>query len=166
MITQIRLNRETPGVISEEYSVPYIVEEYGDMMYKLASSQLNNRSDAFDAVQDVLLAVHTKKPVWNGSEHVKSWLIRAVINKCRDYNKSLWNKNGVDLSEAYGVSTDADDYRLQETLANLPRKYRLPLYLHYYEGYKIREIAKILKVGESGVKKRLVKGREMLKNLL
>jgi RNA polymerase sigma-70 factor (ECF subfamily) len=150
----------------EEYGAEYIVGEYGDMMYKLATAYLNNRSDAFDAVQDVLLAVHVKKPVWNDRDHVKPWIIRAVINKCRDYNKNPWNKNSVNLSEAYGVSADDADYGLQETLANLPRQYRIPLYLHYYEGYKIKEIAEILKVGESGVKKRLVKGREMLKNLL
>jgi len=146
-----------------EYSIDFIVREYADMLYKLAAAHLGNRSDAFDAVQDVMLKIHVKKPRWNSVEHLKAWLIRAIVNRCRDYNRRT---RTVDLSEAYGVSANDSDYDLQNAAANLPQKYKTVLYLHYYSGYKISEIAKILKVGESGVKKRLVKGREMLKNYL
>ncbi|MCL2634901.1 MAG: sigma-70 family RNA polymerase sigma factor [Oscillospiraceae bacterium] len=171
MITQTQFQIDSPKAPNSdieiaEYSVTYLVQTYGDMMYKLAASQLNNQSDAFDTVQDVLLKIHVKQPVWNSPEHVKAWIIRAVINKCRDYNKSYWNKNTCDLNDVYGVSQDSHDYELQEALSNLPQKYRITLYLHYYEGYKIKEIAKILKVGESGIKKRLVKGRELLRQYL
>jgi len=133
------------------------------MLYKLASAQLNNKSDAYDVLQDVMLKIHAVKPKWNDEEHMKAWLLRVVINKSRDYNKSLWNKKTFALDEAFGISVNNPDYDLQNVVMNLPEKYRLALYLHYYEGYKISEISKILKVGESGIKKRLVKGREMLK---
>ncbi|MCL1903682.1 MAG: sigma-70 family RNA polymerase sigma factor [Oscillospiraceae bacterium] len=149
-----------------EIDAAYIVEKFGDMMYKLAAAQLNNCSDAYDVVQDVLLKILEKTPEWKNSEHVKAWLIRVVINKCRDYNKRFANINTVNIEEVYGISTENKDYELQEAMANLPEKYRITLYLYYYEGYQIKEIAKILKVGESGIKKRLVKGREMLKTHL
>jgi len=146
-----------------EYSIDHIVEVYGNMLYKLAAAQLNSKEDAYDAVQDVMLKIHVKNPRWESSEHLKAWLIRAVVNRCRDYNRRA---KTVELSEVYGVPASDPDYALQNALANLPQKYKSALYLHYYEGYKIREIAKILKVGESGIKKRLVKGREMLKEYL
>jgi RNA polymerase sigma-70 factor (ECF subfamily) len=146
--------------------VQYIVENYGNMLYKLACSQLNNKSDAYDALQDVMLKIHAVKPKWNDEEHMKAWLLRAVINKCRDYNKSAWNRKTTALDEAFGVSAADPDYELQSAVMALPEKYRLTLYLFYYEGYKIKEIAEILKVGESGIKKRLVTGREMLKSYL
>ena len=148
------------------FTIAYIVNTYGDMLYKLAMSQLNNASDAYDAVQDVMLKIHTSPPACvygNDSEHVKAWLLRAVINRCRDYNRTAKCHETVELCEIYGYSREEGDYDLQEALANLPQKYRETLYLHYYEGYKISEIAKILKCGESGIKKRLVKGREMLR---
>ena len=144
-----------------EYDTAYIVNEFGDMMYKLAMAQVNNKSDAYDAVQDVMLKIHIKKPVWNTPEHVKAWLIRATINRCRDYNRK--NKHSVELCYVYDMAQDSPNYELQEALANLKQKYKEVLYLHYYEGYKIREIANILKVGESAVKKRLVQGRELLR---
>ena len=149
-----------------EFSIEYIVERYGNMLYKLAAAQLNNKSDAYDALQDVMLKIHAVSQKWNDEEHLKAWLIRAVINKCRDYNKSSWNKKAVRLEEAFLYSRNEPDFELQNAVARLPEKYKTTLYLHYYEGYKISEIALILKVGESGIKKRLVKAREMLKAYL
>ncbi|MDE7232206.1 MAG: hypothetical protein K2N37_03935, partial [Lachnospiraceae bacterium] len=40
------------------------------------------------------------------------------------------------------------------------------LILHYFEGYSVTEIAKILRLSESAVKKRLQRGREALKLVL
>jgi len=54
----------------------------------------------------------------------------------------------------------------QEALAavlRLPEQYKLPIHLHYYEGYSVAEIAEILKLGQSAVKMRLKRGRELLK---
>ncbi|MDR2559013.1 MAG: sigma-70 family RNA polymerase sigma factor [Oscillospiraceae bacterium] len=150
----------------EEYSVEFIVNTYGNMLYKLAAAQINNKTDAYDALQDVLLKIHAIKPNWNDEEHLKAWLIRAVINKCRDYNKSVWNRRTSALDEAFHISKSDPDFELQNAVSLLPHKYRITLYLYYYEGYKIHEISKILNVGESGIKKRLVKGREMLKAYL
>ncbi|MCL2071924.1 MAG: RNA polymerase sigma factor [Oscillospiraceae bacterium] len=155
-----------PQISIAEFDVAYIVENFGDMMYKLATAQLNNMSDAYDVVQDVLLKIHVKNPVWNNPEHIKLWLVRAVINCCRDYNKKFANIKKVKLNEVYSTLEGSEDYELQEALANLSQKYRITLYLHYYEGYKVREIAEILSLSESAIKKRLVKGREMIKKYL
>jgi RNA polymerase sigma-70 factor (ECF subfamily) len=149
-------------------TVEEIVNTYGDMMYKLATAQISNKADAFDVVQDVFLKIHIKMPKTSSPEHLKAWLIRAVINRCRDYNRK--NRNTEELREsglpAKNPFFDDPEYDLQEAVANLPPKYRTVLYLHYYEGYKIAEISKMLGVGESGIKKRLVKAREKLKDYL
>jgi len=55
---------------------------------------------------------------------------------------------------------------LVEALLQLSIKYREVLILHYYDDYKIREIAELLQVSENTVKTRLVRGREKLKPLL
>ncbi len=49
---------------------------------------------------------------------------------------------------------------------NLPRKYRLPLYLYYYEGYAVREIAQLLRRKPSTVQTQLARGREQLQHIL
>lgn len=55
---------------------------------------------------------------------------------------------------------------LFETVMRLPKKYRIVIYLFYYEDYNIREIADILKISESNVKVRLSRARMLLKETL
>ena len=43
------------------------------------------------------------------------------------------------------------------------QKYRLPLYLYYYEGYTAAEVGELLGLGPSTVRTRLARAREKLK---
>lgn len=47
-----------------------------------------------------------------------------------------------------------------------PEKYRVMLQLFYYEEFSIREIAEVTALSEAAVKKRLSRGREMLREML
>ena len=49
-----------------------------------------------------------------------------------------------------------------EVLA-LDEMYRLPIHLHYYEGYAIKEIAELLGEKPATIGTRLARGREQLK---
>ena len=46
----------------------------------------------------------------------------------------------------------------------LPERYKVPLYLYYYEGYAVKEIAGMLRLPVNTVKTRLARARNMLKN--
>lgn len=59
---------------------------------------------------------------------------------------------------------DEEPSELTEALLALPEKYRITLYLYYWEGYPAREVAALLGCRESTVRTRLQRGREMLKN--
>ena len=58
------------------------------------------------------------------------------------------------------------DNQILAILLELPSKYKEVLLLYYVEGYKCFEISKILKITESTVKKRLERGRKLLKKKL
>ena len=45
----------------------------------------------------------------------------------------------------------------------LPEKYREAVYLHYYEGYSVREIASLLGRSEAAVTAHLSRGRKSLR---
>ena len=53
--------------------------------------------------------------------------------------------------------------QLEQAMAQLPETERTTLVLHYFEGYKVEEIAQITDSSEAAVKKRLQRGREELK---
>ena len=68
----------------------------------------------------------------------------------------------IEQSEAiYEISTNGRE--LREQIASLPRKYAEVIFLHYYEGYSIKEIAEILKKNENTVGSLLRRGREKLR---
>ena len=48
----------------------------------------------------------------------------------------------------------------------LPCKYREDFYLHYYEGYSIRELAELTRRSDSAVSAHLSRGRAKLRTML
>ncbi len=59
-----------------------------------------------------------------------------------------------------------DGIDLHNALLQLPSEYRVIIHMYYYEGYKTKEISKILKVKEATVRARLARGRERLREPL
>lgn len=49
---------------------------------------------------------------------------------------------------------------------SLPEKYRIVVYLHYYEGYTFNEISSFLGISSSAVSMRLHRSRNILKSKL
>ena len=62
-----------------------------------------------------------------------------------------------------GYSRFTGEKLFKETDHDLPAKYRLPLYLYYYEGYTAAEVGELLGLGPSTVRTRLARAREKLK---
>ncbi|HHX52176.1 MAG TPA: sigma-70 family RNA polymerase sigma factor, partial [Erysipelothrix sp.] len=59
-----------------------------------------------------------------------------------------------------------DDHKVLQEVFDLPLKYRQVIYLHYYEGYSIKEISNLLNKNESTIKTQLSRARERLKGVL
>lgn len=139
------------------------VKIYSNMLFKLCFTILCNRADAEDAVSDTFLKYIVKSPKFNGEEHKKAWLIRVATNMCKDRRRFNLKHHYVNLDEIAEFCADkAQQNHLLEML-NLPQKYKTVIHLFYIEGYKTREIAQILKISDSAVRKRLQYGRELLK---
>lgn len=147
-------------LFEEKYSL------YSNLIFKLSMTYLANKSDAEDVTQEVFIKLFTNKTPFDTLEHEKYWIIRVTINACKNHLRTFWNKNTTYLEdnlEEVEKNTEDDYSYIQELLFSLNEKYRVVLYLYYYEGYSIEEIAKILKITQSGVKMRLKRGREKLK---
>lgn len=151
----------------------YLVDEYRAMLYRIAFSNMKNRADAEDAVQEAFLRyMKSEKPIQN-KEHEKAWLIQTTIHICLDILKSGWYQKTVPWNESFENAAKniylpyqvRDDETLDAVL-RLPVHYRNPIYLFYYEDYAIREIAEILNEKEGTIKTRLRRGREEVKKIL
>ena len=135
------------------------------MLLRLACTRLRDAADAEDAVQEVFLRLLTTRPVFRDAGHEKAWLIRATLHRAADLQKAAAKRN-LPLEEAAQAAVPEPESALLDAVRALPEKYSAVIHLHYYEGYSIREIAKLLGVPAPTVGTRLARGRERLRQLL
>ncbi|MBQ8207982.1 MAG: sigma-70 family RNA polymerase sigma factor [Clostridia bacterium] len=143
--------------------VEFIVDEYGDMLYRICLIRLANEADAEDAVQDTYLRYMKKHPKFDSEEHRKAWLIRVAINRCRDICRCNRAHAAEDIDTITGIYADegSDGGEVIRTLLLLPEKYSEVMILHFAEGQDYKTIAGIIGRSESAVKMRVKKGREL-----
>lgn len=142
-----------------------LVEQYSDMLLKIAYTHLKNTEDAKDAVQSVFLRVLEKKPEFETEEHEKAWLIRVCINLCCNNLRSVWRRKTTDAVDgAYDFSSE--ECEVMSAVRSLPVRYRGIVYLFYYEDRSISEISSILGRKESTVGSQLYRARKMLETAL
>lgn len=139
--------------------------------YRIAFTQMKTKSDAEDVVQEVFLRLLKYQPAFESKTHEKAWMIRTTLNLCRDFLKSKWCSTvGIEELSLEDKQSFTNPYvDIDETfwtLLELPLRYRLCLYLFYYEDYSIKEIAGTLEESENTIKTRLKRGREMLRKKL
>ena len=144
------------------------VGQYQDMVYRVALHQFGVLQDAEDAVQEVFLRLYTEEKLFESGEHLRRWLIRVTLNVCRDTLKSPWRKRRVPLDTVpdQPVFDNPEERELYQAVMALPEKYRVTLYLFYYEELSTKEIAELLGLRQTAVTTRLSRGRELLKKRL
>lgn len=141
---------------------------YRDMIYRVALHWCGCPHDAEDITQEVLLKLYTTRRRFDGEEHLRSWLLRVTINACKSLLRSPWHSRRLPL-EAAGdrpVFDDPTQAELYDAVLALPRDYRLPLYLFYYEDLTTREIAALLHLSQTAVTTRLSRARAQLREAL
>lgn len=143
--------------------VLYLFRRYRDDVYRLAVNFTHNHQEAEDVCQNVFLKLMEQGDLNPGSE--KAWLMQVTANECRSLLRSAWWKRSVPLDETIPAPAYQTDETVREVL-KLPPKYRVVIYLYYYEGYTAAEIGRLLKKPVSTVTTRLSRGRELLRKKL
>ncbi|MCL2366551.1 MAG: sigma-70 family RNA polymerase sigma factor [Oscillospiraceae bacterium] len=148
---------------NEEITEIYI--RYVSTVYRVALMMLKNVAEAEDAMQTVFIKLMTANTDVKSEEHLKAWLIVTTQNICKNVFKSRWYSKKVDYEHIPEQSClpDTDTNGVWEKITALDEKHRLPIYLHYYEGYKTEEIAKMLGENHATVRTRLRTARAKLK---
>ena len=143
-----------------------LVEQYSPSLLRLACTRLSP-ADAEDAVQEVFLKLVAARPVFQGPEHEKAWLIRATLHRASDIRRRA-DRQAVSLEETGSQvpAREDDATTLLSAVQALPEAYSAVIHLYYYEGYSIKEIEKLLRLPASTVGTRLARGRERLRRML
>ena len=152
---------------ANEVEAERLVGAYADLILRLSYTYLKSTHDAEDICQTVLLKLMGAPARFEGPEHERAWVIRTTANACKDVLRSGHRRRTVGLEAAPDAAAPEEpESEVVDAVMALPRKYREAIYLHYYEGYSIREIAKLTGRSESVVSAHLSRGRAKLRTML
>lgn len=152
----------------DEEAVRQALEQYGDMVRRICFMHLKKEEDVEDVFQNVFFKYAKSTGSFQSSQHVKAWIIRVSINECNSLLRG-WFHRKVDLKEdlsMYGMEEKTEYPEVLQAVLSLPRNLKSVIYLYYYEGYKIVEIANILNRKENTIHTWMRRGKKQLKKML
>lgn len=150
-----------------------LIQKYYDGIYRFCYYKTGNAFVSYDLTQNVFLKLIQYIGSYKDKGKFKSYLITIAINVCNTYfYENMINFEEFDSNSSYhqNINKELDKVEKQNTiqkeLNKLPEKQKEVIILKYYEGFKIREIAKILDEKVPTIKSRLKQGLEKLSRYL
>lgn len=144
-----------------------LVKKYIDTVFRVAFSYLKSKEDADDITQNVFLKLYRQTKPFESEDHIRHWLVRVTVNECKNLLRAPWRHTESFEDYAKTLTFAAPEQsELFYAVMELPKKYRVCIFLHYYEGYTTEEIASILKLPKGTVCTNLRRGREALRKTL
>ena len=136
-----------------------------DTLYRVSTTILPQLCDREDAVQETIEKAWRKQGSLRDEGALRAWVIRILVNECYAILRSRRRETLVDTPPERETGPDAQ-VNLYRLFTALDEKYRLPMVLHYVEGYSVEDTARMLRLPRGTVKSRLYRGRLRLKDSL
>lgn len=152
-----------------------LVRDYADLVLRVCYTYLRSTADAEDVCQDTLVKLLLREESFHDPGHERAWVVCVAINACRNLLRDRGAHPTVGLDAvaepavAQAPGEDAlrqRDERVLGAVMALPLPQREAVYLHYYEGYPTREVARIVGATDDAVRQRLSRARASLRDNL
>ena len=152
----------------EQTTFQALAEKYMDSVYRVAYNCLKSPHDADDVTQEVFLRLLRTDTAFQSEAHAKHWLLRVAVNESRKLLRTFWRKRVIALDEEWDAPAPEDSRgrELLDAVMALEGKYRVAVYLYYYEGCSVKEAAAIMGTRQSTVQTWLQRAREKLRAAL
>ena len=156
------------------YTPEYLVDEYGDSVYRFCRSLTYSKEDADDLFQDVFLTVIEQSGKIDSTDNPKGFLFSAAMFMWKSRKRKYARRKRIAPTEAPDdtIAADADvekDYIAQEEIRAvrelveaLPDKLKIPIILYYTAELSVADIAEALRIPAGTVKSRLFKARKTI----
>ncbi len=142
------------------------IRRYKEEMFLLANSIVNNYHDAEDVVAETILTAYEKIHTLRDEEKFKSWLMQILVNNAKKEIKKQNKYFFTNEIEKYFPQEDTFTKKVWEYIFSLEDDLRVAVVLHYYQGFQVKEIAKMLHIPPGTVKSRLFRARNELKKII
>ena len=151
-----------------------LVQRYDKRVLTIAAGYVNNADDAKDIFQEVFLRVYRNLHTFENRSEFSTWLFRITTNVCLSHKTRTQKHQHIPLDQMTGngfsqhavaenmksYSSKADQAmhdaeiasRVETALQRLSPRQRMVFTLKHYDGYKLKEIADMMKISEGTVK--------------
>ncbi|HEY5466691.1 MAG TPA: sigma-70 family RNA polymerase sigma factor [Clostridia bacterium] len=151
---------DNPGQYGRDVSAA--LDKYADTVRRICFLHLRQRADVEDVFQEVFLQYLQRKEAFESEEHEKAWLLRVAINRCKDLVKSFWHNRVDPLDDEMMAMVPSESHEILDAVLRLPPSERNAVYLFYYEGYSVTEIARVQNQKANTVYSHLHRARKRL----
>lgn len=150
-----------------------LCELYRTRIWRIVAS-VSRGSDAEDLAQEVVLRAYRGLPRYQGEAPFEAWLCRIAVNVTHDHLRSAWRRRvtlfervpaepGETAEHPEGMAERRElQRRVRKAVARLPENQRVPIWLHYFEGFSLAEVARLELTPEATVRSRVRAGLKRL----
>ena len=156
----------------------YLIEHYKNKIFNYSLYMLRNSMDAEDITQEVMIRIWQNVNKFNFLA-ARAWIMRTTHNLCIDYLRRNKNQYQKELSIDDNLSERIEDKRnavmpdealnqslldkhIKHAVENLQERLKSPFVLYELQGFKYKEISKILDMPLSSVKVNILRARKQL----
>ena len=147
-----------------------VYTKYRYLMLHIANKILQNHHDAEDAVHQAFISIieNLDKILEVDSPKTRSYIVIITERKAIDLLRKIKNRHTFEYNEDIsGVEISLEmDNPIATAIAKLPPPYREVLLMRYHNGFSAKEIASILSMSDSGVRKLIARAKKVLQELL
>ena len=160
----------------EDYLYEGLMRKFNTRLYRISMSIINDDMEAEDIMQTAYINAYLHLASFQNKSSFSTWLTRILINE-----SLLHKKRKIKGLKALSEQTTSDSHTdtplktvmnkelkviLEKAVSNLPEKYRLVFVMREVQELSTHETMEVLNLGESNVKIRLTRAKEMLRNEL
>jgi RNA polymerase sigma-70 factor (ECF subfamily) len=150
-----------------------LFDTHHERLFRLACRLSSDREEARDLVQEAFLrAARQPGSVPDGDQPGEAWLVRTLVNLCRDRWRRLEVRSRVHAAMKKEDGTEHPEpaavirATVRAALEKLPPRRRAAIVLHELDGLPVREVARLLGIGEVTVRWHLLAARRELAGVL
>ncbi|MEA3225457.1 MAG: sigma-70 family RNA polymerase sigma factor [Planctomycetota bacterium] len=146
-----------------------LVREHASAVLGLCIAYAKDFHDGEDIMQDVFLKAFTRIGTLRDHTRARQWLLKIARRMCIDHYRKRRPCHPIADAEALPARADSGDEqttRVHAAVSKLPDGYRETISLYYLDGCDCAGVARSLGISNAAVRRRLVRARLMLHELL
>jgi RNA polymerase sigma factor (sigma-70 family) len=157
----------------ETHLYEVLMRKFNEQLYRISMSIVNDDKEAEDIMQTAYLNAYRQLANFKHQASFGTWLTRILINESLLHKKrksKLEKALGETKYQDFDHETPLDNLMnkelkvlLEKAVSSLPEKYRMVFVMREVQGMSTNDTMDALEIGESNVKIRLSRAKELLR---